>query len=122
MDIVHDDVDSENETKFENGDDANCDIPEIWICEKGSDGNETESGLGSSMSVSAVMKPSGSNSLDEEEEEKEEAAKEQWQEIARVFDRLFLIVFGVCTIILLFVVFGVAPLKGQTFHEPIPVS
>ena len=55
-------------------------------------------------------------------EEEESHTKQKWTEMARVCDRLFLVIFFVATFTICILLFGVLPRFGPTNVEPVDIS
>ena len=87
---------------------VNSDFPEVWMCEKKEQivkENGTRSRV-STISLRPLMTDFAS--LLHKKQEYNTSAKEEWLEIAQLFDRILLIFFSIATMVIIIVVFAIS--------------
>ena len=96
------------------------DFPKVWMCEKK---EQTAKETGTRSRVSTIsLRPLNTNlaSLPHKNQENN-SAKEEWLEIAQLFDRILLIFFFIATMVIIIVVFAISPNIDNDF-EPFDTS
>ena len=109
-------IDKSSATTYQSSMRVSSDFPKIWICEK-KERASTETAARSNVSTIS-LRPLTTDlaSLLHKNPEYKTSAKEEWLEIAQLFDRILLIFFFIATMVIIIVVFAISPNIDNDFR------